>query len=129
MPKISQGQRNKSSEKGEKKLAFVERVRALREARGLTQEELAERVGVSKSAVVEWEAGRNLPRCPNMRALCEELNATELELRGDERLDIGAEFRVQADVPALRSLLEEARAGIEKALSALNNIEGRPKKS
>ncbi len=63
-----------------------------------------------------------------MMALCRRLNVTELELRGDLQLDIGTEFRVQADVPALRGSLEEARAGIDKALSALNKIEGRPKK-
>jgi transcriptional regulator with XRE-family HTH domain len=34
-----------------------ERIRLLREARGWTQAELAERVGVSRGAVAQWEGG------------------------------------------------------------------------
>lgn len=35
-----------------------ERIRQARQARGLTQEQLAEEVGVSRSAVAQWETGR-----------------------------------------------------------------------
>ncbi|MFL5284572.1 MAG: helix-turn-helix domain-containing protein [Rhodopila sp.] len=35
-----------------------QRVRAERHQRGLTQDELAQRVGVSRSAVAQWETGR-----------------------------------------------------------------------
>lgn len=35
-----------------------ERVRVLRRARGLTQDELARATGVSRSAVAQWETGR-----------------------------------------------------------------------
>jgi|SRR4051812_18722404 transcriptional regulator with XRE-family HTH domain len=34
-----------------------DRIRTLRQARGLTQEQLGEEVGVSKSAVSQWEDG------------------------------------------------------------------------
>lgn len=35
-----------------------ERIRRLRKERGMTQEQLAEDVGVSRSAVAQWETGR-----------------------------------------------------------------------
>jgi DNA-binding transcriptional regulator YiaG len=38
------------------------RARAIRERARLTQPELARAVGVSQSAVTQWEAGRRVPR-------------------------------------------------------------------
>jgi len=38
--------------------AIGERIRTARQERGLTQEELAEAVGVTRSAVAQWETGR-----------------------------------------------------------------------
>ncbi len=47
-------------------------LRGLRESRGLSQEELGERVGYSARAVGEWESGRNFMRDPDaMRRLAE----------------------------------------------------------
>lgn len=39
-------------------VAIGERIRAARQQRGLTQEALAEAVGVTRSAVAQWETGR-----------------------------------------------------------------------
>ena len=38
-----------------------ERIKAVRKATGLTQTEFAEKLGVSKSAVTNWEYGQNEP--------------------------------------------------------------------
>ena len=39
-------------------VAIGERIRLARQERGLTQEQLAEAVGVTRSAVAQWETGR-----------------------------------------------------------------------
>lgn len=39
-----------------------EKIKLLREKRGLTQEELAEKIGVSKSSISQWENGMKEPR-------------------------------------------------------------------
>jgi transcriptional regulator with XRE-family HTH domain len=39
--------------------AIGARIRAAREARGLTQSALAARIGVTRSAVAQWETGRS----------------------------------------------------------------------
>ena len=46
------------------------RIRALRTARGLSQETIAERLQVSRQAVAKWENGASLPSTANLLALC-----------------------------------------------------------
>jgi predicted transcriptional regulator len=48
-------------------------VRAWRDYRGLSQRALAAKVGIDPSMVARWEAGRNLPRLPELRRLAEAL--------------------------------------------------------
>jgi transcriptional regulator with XRE-family HTH domain len=52
---------------------FAGRLRELREAAGLTQEQLGERVGVKREAVARWEAGKREPGWSNVLALAEAL--------------------------------------------------------
>lgn len=40
---------------------IAERIKVLRKAKGLSQEELADRIGVSRQAVSKWESGHNVP--------------------------------------------------------------------
>ena len=46
-------------------------IRALRQARGWTQFELALKVGVQSQAVYLWESGRRTPQVPQLRKLGE----------------------------------------------------------
>ena len=48
-----------------------ERILALRKARNLSQEELAEQIGVSRQAVGKWESGQSLPDLDKVIALSE----------------------------------------------------------
>lgn len=52
------------------------RIKALREARGITQESLAAQLGVSRSAVAMWEAGHNTPPTKILGALADILGCT-----------------------------------------------------
>lgn len=54
-----------------------DRIRALRERAGLTQDELAAKLGVNRSAVCRWERGRR--RRPPVEAIAEALNMTPAE--------------------------------------------------
>lgn len=47
-----------------------------REALGLTQRELAIKVGVGRTQITNWEGGRFMPRSHNLRALAEALQQT-----------------------------------------------------
>lgn len=47
-----------------------QRIKALREERGISQEALAEALGVSRQAVAKWESGASRPSTGNLLALC-----------------------------------------------------------
>lgn len=46
-----------------------EKIRALREAKGLSQNDLAEALGIDQSAVSKWESGKAEPTLFNVRRL------------------------------------------------------------
>lgn len=50
---------------------------AARVNRGLTQAELAEKIGVSRQAIFDWENGKRNIRPVNLFAICSALNVTE----------------------------------------------------
>lgn len=51
-----------------------------RRAKNLTQEQLAQRLGVSNKTVSKWENGRNMPDYTIVEQLCKELDITIREL-------------------------------------------------
>lgn len=60
---------------------FGGRLRELREAAGLTQQQLAERVGCRWLAVSRWERGEREPGWGQVNALCEALGVSCEEFR------------------------------------------------
>ena len=52
------------------------RVQQLRKAKGFSQEELADRVGVSRQAVSKWESGQTAPDLERLLALGAQLDTT-----------------------------------------------------
>ena len=51
--------------------ALSEHIRSLRKARGLTQEQLAEALGVTAGAVYKWESRLSLPELPMLVQLAD----------------------------------------------------------
>ena len=58
-----------------------------RHKRGITQDELANHLGVSKGAVSKWETGKCMPDYAVVKNLCEELNVSVSELMDGEETD------------------------------------------
>ena len=59
-------------------------IKALREAKGLTQEELAERIHVSAKAVSKWETGKGFPDISLLEPLAKALDISVIELLSGE---------------------------------------------
>lgn len=53
----------------QEKMTFGEKLRAARKSAGLTQEQLSERLLVSRQAITKWESGKGLPDIENLRQL------------------------------------------------------------
>jgi len=59
----------------------------LRKEKNMTQQELADRIGVTDKAISKWENGRGMPDLSLMKPLCKELGITINELISGERID------------------------------------------
>lgn len=59
---------------------FSEKLKQIRNNEGISQEQLAERIGVSRQAVTKWETGKGLPDIENMTILAEIFKVTLDEL-------------------------------------------------
>ncbi len=61
---------------------FEQTLRQTRQAQGMTQQELAERLFVSRQTVSSWETGRNLPNLETLARLAELLGVSTDYLLG-----------------------------------------------
>lgn len=50
-------------------MTFAENVKMLRKQAGMSQEQLAEKLGVSRQAVTKWETGAGIPDIENIMAI------------------------------------------------------------
>ena len=61
-------------------------IRQLREARSMTQAELAERIGVSSKTVSKWETAKGLPDISLLQPLSQALGISVMELMNGEQI-------------------------------------------
>lgn len=86
-------------------MEFNEKLQELRKHKGLTQEELAELLFVSRTAVSKWESGRGYPNIDSLKAIARFFGVTIDELlSGDELLTI-AEIDTEQKENHIRDLV------------------------
>ena len=66
---------------------FNDNLVQMRKLLGMTQEDLAEKVGVSRQAIAKWESGESLPDLEKSKLLAEALNVSLDELANHEPED------------------------------------------
>lgn len=70
-------------------MEFNEKLQQLRKQKGLTQEELAQALYVSRTAISKWESGRGYPNIDSLKAISKFFSVTiDHLLSGDEVLTI-----------------------------------------
>ena len=72
-------------------MEFHEKLQELRKRKGLTQEELAEPLFVSRTAVSKWESGRGFPNIESLKAISAYFGISLDELLSGEELLVIAE--------------------------------------
>lgn len=87
-----------------------------RREKGLTQEQLAQRLGISNKTVSKWETGKCMPDYGIVKVLCRELELTVAELmEGKEREEDGVHM---ADERQMIDMLERIQR-LEKQKESL----------
>ncbi len=86
-------------------MEFNEKLQELRKSRGLTQEELAEKLFVSRTAVSKWESGRGYPNIDSLKEISRFFSVTIDELICTEEILSVAENEKKAYINKYLSLI------------------------
>ena len=101
-------------------MIFSDKLQILRKNKGLTQESLAARLGVSRQAVAKWESGQIYPDISNLIQLSELMNVSvdylvkdqdcsvSVKNSPDTDLDELISFRLEANVNTYAAFMNEA---------------------
>ena len=77
-------------------MEFNKKLQKLRTGEKLTQEELAEKLYVSRTAISKWESGRGYPSIDSLKAIAQYFHITIDELIGGEEMITLAEKDIEA---------------------------------
>ena len=81
-------------------MKFQEKLVALRKGKGMSQEQLAEKLGVSRQAISRWESGESTPDMLNLLGLCECFQVSSDYLLHDD-------YESDEDIPLVKQKEEE----------------------
>ena len=86
-------------------MEFHEKLQELRKNRGLTQEELAEALFVSRTAISKWESGRGYPNIDSLKEISKFFSVTIDDLLSGEKLLSVAEQENKSNIRNMCDLL------------------------
>ena len=86
-------------------MEFCEKLQELRKRKGLTQEELAEALFVSRTAVSKWESGRGYPSIDSLKEISRFFSVTIDELLSGEKLLTLAQKENESNIRKMCQLL------------------------
>ena len=86
-------------------MEFHEKLKELRKNRGLTQEELAEALYVSRTAISKWESGRGYPSIDSLKEISSYFSVSIDNLLSGEKLLLIAEKENKSNIRTLCDLI------------------------
>ena len=104
-------------------MRFGDNLRNLRSVKKISQEKLAEKVGVSRQSVSKWECGEAYPEMDNILALCKIFNCKLNDLIHEDLTDIDSlDENVKMNVVKLKKEKQEKVKGLSKAIYTIAQI-------
>lgn len=100
---------------------FSEKLQLLRKSKGFTQEELAEKLNVSRQAVAKWEAGQTYPDVMNLIQISDLMNVTVDYLVKDRECAVALQKREDNDVEEL--MLFRLEANVNTYAAFMNEVD------
>lgn len=101
---------------------YSETIKRMRKERGLTQQELADALGVSRSAIGMYESGTREPNFEMCEALADFFNCRLSDIIEEAPANTGASPRVEELVRLLDSLPDEALDKAYDYISMLHEL-------
>ena len=98
-------------------MIFSEKLQLIRKNKGLTQEELAEKLDVSRQAVAKWESGQAYPDISNLIQISNLFNVTVDYLVRDQECMVRFETDIENDLSKLIDFRLEANVNTYAAYS------------
>jgi transcriptional regulator with XRE-family HTH domain len=86
-------------------MEFHEKLQELRKAKGLTQEELAKELYVSRTAISKWESGKGYPNIDSLKEISKFFSVTIDELLSSEELITAAKDENRSNIGKMIDLL------------------------
>src|SRR5699024_8432006 len=91
-----------------------EKLQSLRKEKGLSQEELANLLEVSRQAVSKWESGQTYPEMDKLLSLCKIFGCTLDELTNDDVKEINVHKETKT---TFSNLVDEGLKQVKKAVT------------
>ena len=106
-------------------MKFGDNLRNLRKSKKLSQEDLSEKVGVSRQSVSKWESGVAYPEMTNILILCKIFNCKINDLLSEKIEDFNSfDEEVKMNVVKLESVKQNKMKTLTKILSIICKIAG-----
>ena len=86
-------------------MEFNEKLQYFRKKSNLTQEELAEKLFVSRTAISKWESGRGMPSISSLKAISEVFNVSIDELLSSEKIIEVAEKEKKENMKSFKNII------------------------
>ena len=104
-------------------MKFADNLKNLRKRRNISQEQLAEKVGVSRQSVSKWETSEAYPEMNNILELCKIFKCNISDLVNDKMVDIDSlDEEVKMSVVKFKKEKQSQMKGISKILLLVGKI-------